>query len=613
MLQNVGNALLRIGDALLTACCCGRDRFKACVPSEDECGNSVIVCVDSETGTPFCPPACAEPPEPCDCGPDKQCETCYECVDRKCVRIEDCCADGTPCPACSTCIDGQCVPCDEIPCTQCVGGSCSPCGPCQKCEDGECSPCDSDEECINGVCVKKKYWCCWNSCADKNNNTGNTTCKAETIPGVSPCGTGADPNASGGTCDLTKSGPYNSLQGTPPGGTGGCEPNCQRYACTPDACGINRCVKNANGQYATKAACEAACGDPCNAPCTFAGGNSPGIYSIDGCEREICVSYSSPAGRPIRVQIWGPVMIDGCPEPGSRVIKSDSGWRGFECCDCPNARNGGDLEGEPRGTITWNKPAGATHFEVAVLNPCPMPFIGVQLDVKCDDECDDLAEARCACLEVTDCGPACACCAGTCVAPCECGGIEDAIATICFEKPATEPLICPTGGGIYPPPCECQDGTQTQFYGEPPWIFGEPSTPLKPGKSLVACHKRIVYASVSYGKYLEPEPCWPHNDYSCCIKVKFKKKIYACDGDGLVDVTDDMFVSAGDCIGDPIEDCAVHAGPTFSGATANLGNCPEGTYCVKMAPNECMPCDECDAAEPDTGFFDTEPTCLPPP
>lgn len=395
-LHSIGNALLVVGNRFLQVCCsaCGLGK-KICSPQQDECGNAVLQCVDSEEGSPACPAACAEPPPPCECGPTKECDTCYECVERQCERIEGCCADGTPCPACSKCENGSCVPCGE--CEQCSGGECVPCGPCQKCVDGTCGPCEADEECVNGVCVKKKYWCCWDSCADKLANTNNTTCKAETTPGVSPCGTGqAGPGTGQGTCDLTKSGPYNSLKGTQPNGTGGCEANCHRYACTPDACGINRCVKNANGQYATKAECEAACGDPCDAPCTFAGGNTPGVYSIDGCEREICVAYSSLESRPIRVQILGPNMIDGCPEPGSRVIKADSNWRGQECCDCPNSRPAGQLQGGAKGQVTWNKPRGATWFEVYVFFPCANGST-YELDIRCDSACSVSDPCNCPC------------------------------------------------------------------------------------------------------------------------------------------------------------------------------------------------------------------------
>jgi hypothetical protein len=326
------------------------------------------------------------------------------------------------------------------------------------------------------------------------------------------------------------------------------------------------------------------------------------------------VNYSSPAGRPIRVQIWGPIMVDGCPQPGSRVIKRDSGWRGFECCDCPDDRNGGDLDGEPHGTLTWSKPAGATQFEVVVLNPCPVFGISVQLDIKCDDACDDLEIARCMCVDGNDCGPECACCGGVCAKPCECDGIADGIDTFCQPKGNVWSAPCPGGGALFYPPCECENDTQAVYYGEPSGLFSEPSTPLKPGKNLLGCHKRILYASTSYGRYQEPGDCPTGNpNYSCCVKVKFKKKLYVCDGDRLRDVTEDYYVSKADCVGDPIDDCQVNSGPPFGAVIVNLGNCPEGTYCVKMNPRECMPCAECDAVEPDTGFFDTAPTCLPPP
>lgn len=456
-LSTLGGKLLLVGGRLAQslACCCTRWCRRV---GSDVCGNPVYDCGTQQQGSVGpCTPACKPPVEPCDCGPDIQCPVCYECIDRKCVRIEDCCADGSPCPPCQQCVDGACVPCGE--CEQCVDGICLPCGECQKCVGGECVPCDAGEVCIGGVCVPKQYYCCWDSCADKLANNNNTTCTQATVSGSSqtnPCG--AD-NTTGGCGSLTKSGPHATSQL--------CSQECQRYECVPDACGNNHCVPAADGPYPSRSACLAACDDPCNSPCTFSGANAPGVYDIDGCERDICVSYSSLESRPIRVQIWGPIMENGCPVPDSRVIKSDSDWRGEACCDCPEDRPQGDLEGGPKGQITWTKPEGATWFEVYVFFPCANDST-YELDIKCDGDCDDLTEpASCPCEGDGDCAGGCHCCDGECQAePCaECVADEDCPEYPCGEENqfVNDDRCCPPG---YTHPSSsgtdcCTDDTET--------------------------------------------------------------------------------------------------------------------------------------------------------
>lgn len=411
-----GKLLVRAGRlAQSLACCCARWCRQT---GQDACGNPVYGCANEQVGSiGECTPECKPPDEPCECGPETPCPECEECIDRKCEPIEDCCGENTPCPPCEQCVDNVCVPCGE--CEQCVDGACVPCGPCQKCEGGGCVPCGPEEVCIGGVCVPKQYYCCWASAEDKRLNTNNTTCKAATVSGgtqTSPCGTDTEEGETG-EVDLTKSGPYANLQQ--------CEPNCRKYKCAPDACGNNECVPDPDGPYATRAECLAACpADPCSSPCTFTGANAPGIYSIDACERDICVSYVSPDSRPIRVQIWGPTLDQDCNIIASRVIKADSDWRGEECCDC-DSRPAGDLEGGPKGQITWNKPRGVTAFEVVVLNPCGAT---VAIDVQACAECADLPEPeQCPCNLDADCANACHCCNGVCQAepcggcqPCEC-------------------------------------------------------------------------------------------------------------------------------------------------------------------------------------------------
>lgn len=416
MLVTLGGALLRVGNqlALSLACCCNRLFCRQV--RQDECGNPVYECSTESAGSiGDCTPDCVPPQDPCECGPNTPCDQCFECIDRKCERIEDCCADGSPCPECQKCEDGTCVPCGE--CEQCVDGTCQPCGPCQKCDGGDCVPCSAGEVCIGGVCVPKQYYCCWASAEDKRLNTNNTTCKAATVSGStqeSPCGTDTEEGETG-EVDLTKSGPYASLQQ--------CEPNCQKYACVPDACGNRECVPDPDGEYDSQAACLNNCeADPCSSPCSFAGANSAGVYSIDACERDICVSYVSPDSRPIRVQIWGPTLDQDCNVVAERVIKADSDWRGEECCDC-DSRPTGDLEGGPKGTITWNKPRGVTSFEVVVLTACGAT---ANIDIQCSDNCDEMPDPdMCPCENDGDCNEGCHCCDGVCQdEPCvDCQGI----------------------------------------------------------------------------------------------------------------------------------------------------------------------------------------------
>jgi hypothetical protein len=152
-------------------------------------------------------------------------------------------------------------------------------------------------------------------------------------------------------------------------------------------------------------------------PCSFAGASAPGIYSIDGCERDICVTYSSTNGRPIRVQIYGPIMVDGCPQPGTRVVKVDSAWRCEECCDCPEtsprSNDPRDCQGGGKGKVEWTKPDGVTSIEVVVLTACGAVYT---LDIQACDECEPQPDpGPCFCEDDDDCAPGCACVDGECV------------------------------------------------------------------------------------------------------------------------------------------------------------------------------------------------------
>lgn len=419
-LRAVGGALLAAGNRLLAACC------DICYPpdlwcnaSKDPCGNTISSCGPlGQDTTGACTEVCVPPPDPCECGPETPCQLCYECVERKCVRIEDCCADGTPCPACQTCVNGVCQPCGD--CEACEDGTCQPCGPCTECIDGVCEPCA--DLCIGGVCFPSQYYCCYDSPESTGGGPRTTSCRPARLTAVgqeNPCQYGA------------KSGPHaSSLL---------CQQACSRFKCVPDACGNNQCVPDPNGAYENYQACSQACGDPCNMPCSFAGANAPGIYSIDGCQREICVSYCSTNSRPIRVQIWGPIMVNGCPQPGTRVIKTDSDWRGEDCCDCPDDRGEGQLEGGPKGQITWNKPRGAISFEVAVLTACGAAYT---IDIQACDPCAEQDDPEpCACEDDGDCNEGCHCCDGECQAE-PCGGCD-----------------CDLSDGNWPPPEDTVDDT----------------------------------------------------------------------------------------------------------------------------------------------------------
>jgi hypothetical protein len=415
-LSTLGGQLLRYGNALALslACCCRR----FCrTTRQDECGNDVYECDNQEAGSVGpCTPECRPPEDPCECGPNRQCEECFECIDGKCVRIEDCCTSDADCGPCGKCVDNVCQPCGT--CEQCSGGLCLPCGPCQTCVDGVCVPCP--EACVGGVCVPSQYYCCYDSCPGGEDSQGNPLPEPSTHCQNSPCGYGEDSN--GDSCDLTKGGPYATVNL--------CDQNCQKYACVPDACGDRECVPDPDGPYNSMSECLQSCTeDPCSSPCSFSGGSGAGTYTIDACERDVCVSYISPDGKPIRVQIWGPTLDEDCNIIATRVIKADSDWRCLECCDCPDSpprsNSSGDCEGGPVGQVTWTKPRGVTSFEVAVLTACGS---SANIDVQACQSCTEYNEDDvdpCPCSADGDCNEGCHCCDGECQEePCdedECG------------------------------------------------------------------------------------------------------------------------------------------------------------------------------------------------
>lgn len=523
-LSTLGGKLLLVGGRLAQAiaCCCNRWCRQT---GEDQCGNPVYACDGQQQGSIGpCTEECRPPADPCECGPDVPCPLCYNCVDRKCERIEDCCADGSPCPACSKCVDGACVPCG--PCEQCIDGECQPCGPCQKCEDGECTPCDSDEVCIGGVCVPKQYYCCWDSCADKQANTNNTTCTPANVSGsvqTDPCG---EDNGTGGCGSLKKSGPFSSLQQ--------CEPNCQRYACVPNACGVSECQPSPSGPYGTLSECSDACGD-CSSPCSFAGANAAGVFAIDGCERDICVSYTSLNTKPIRVQILGPIVQSGCQVPSTSVIKADSGWRCNPGCDCPEdeprSNDPGDCSGGPVGQITWTKPLGVTWFEVRVIEGCGEGAGSYLLDIRCSDQCPDLAEGCCG-----DCDE--------CDVQAECTStVLDPAINPCFEGPAV--------GVGFPNPLPRRWRWNAIAEGANALLDTFDYT-FKNGFPVAGCRYVWLWQSRSKQK----------DNVGSCGEWRLRLYRVDCDGESLENVTQDAIADI----------CAVGAGGPCTPATKNIGD-----------------------------------------
>lgn len=457
-LLRFGAGLLRVGNALSSAlsCCCSLFCHRI---GFDECGNWLYDCKPQFTDSIGpCTPLCRRPPEPCECGPNRPCEECYQCIDSKCVRIEDCCVSDEDCPACYRCVDNTCQPCG--PCEQCIDGKCYPCGPCQKCVDGVCVECGADEVCIDGVCVPKQYYCCYDSCPVEPTTENPDPAQPTTHCQDSPCGYAAGPEddtCNSGTgcatcekcvdgvcvscesldaecvdgecldCSLTKGGPYSSSTL--------CNHNCKKYKCDVGFCGVTQCIEDADGEYDTYAECLDGCGaDPCAEeadwgatllPCP----QSPAVtnppegdpagtlnefgYYIDSCERDICISYRSANSRPVRIQIIAPTLDQDC-DVIAVTVKADSGWRCTECCDCPDwwprSTSPGDCEGPPVGKISWTKPEGVQWFCVREMTVCDA---ALQFDIRVDEECPQLAPAGpCACDQDSECNvdKDCECC-----------------------------------------------------------------------------------------------------------------------------------------------------------------------------------------------------------
>ena len=375
LLANAGR-LLAVGGRFITTCCC--KKYKCVVIGVDSCGNKLEQCVEAADGNyfdPNCEGLCLSG-GPCECEP--------------------------PCDGCSTCEEGECVPAYG-PCETCDDGEIVPlCGECETCVDGVCYPCPEGYVCVNGECIDlpppADYYCCYSK------EEGGSEPAA---PRTASCQSGPCSSVIDGVLVLEPEreagGPYTSATE--------CGESCRPHNCTPDACGTLSCTPDDDGAFLTQEECAADCdddglcglsGDPFTAN-GVGGGSRSYFFTVGAAEftagREICVSYASTSGHPIRVQIWSPDMSGvGCTQIASRTIKGDSQWRCQDECSCDFVAPGG-CKGAPKGFVKWRtKQQGVTTFEVAVLTECAANVW--QIGVTCGP-----------CIAM----PAIQCCCGPCV------------------------------------------------------------------------------------------------------------------------------------------------------------------------------------------------------
>ncbi len=341
LIVKAGKLLRAASGALATACqCC--IRYWCFTDSNDLCGNALYECREDASG------------EGAYSGPFSDCE------DR--------------CPEPPICLPSWCYLIDQDAC----GGLIYECMQDAAGEDAASGPfleANCDGGCGEPAPCAAKYYCCYEECPPAYGED-----EPATYCSPVPCPPGPE------GCNLTKSGPHGTLKQ--------CQENCQKYSCVP-TCGGTECVPDPAGPYGSKSACEEACD---TSGCLFAGDTILGspsdtdesyFYSIDGRIRDVCISYVSKNSKPIRIQIWSPSVNSNCEQIASRVIRRDTHWRGVECCDCPDDRPTGDLEGGPSGHIRWQKGRGITSFEVRILNPCGAEY---ELRVECNKQCPDLDE-----------------------------------------------------------------------------------------------------------------------------------------------------------------------------------------------------------------------------
>lgn len=352
-----GGALLFKGN-LVNECCC---KWWCCIVGYDDCGQPIRSCSRTKTDD-----ACT--------GPFDTAEECYD----ECPEPPPCC----PCGCCEICIDGECYPCPD-------GYSCVDC---------ECVPPPPPPP-------PGPYYCCYNYTGPEPGyddpegleavRRSGTTCH------IGPCGRVEDGEFIPEEW-RTAGGPYGSLRD--------CNAACQRHTCLTDDCGYQHCSPDSNGQYTTRDECYDTCVDPAEQPCAispsspytvngFGAGTWNYYFTIDPAEnRPICVAYVSTCGRPIRAQIWAPLLSGtGCEQIADRTIVGDSQWRGTEDCNCDFDPPGG-FKGVPKGFVKWRtKQRGVTTFEVQILTECPENEW--QITVTCGP-CAEMPNYKCCC----DCG-----------------------------------------------------------------------------------------------------------------------------------------------------------------------------------------------------------------
>lgn len=156
-----------------------------------------------------------------------------------------------------------------------------------------------------------------------------------------------------------------------------CLDSCRRFSCLAECGGAVKCVPSPTGAYATRQDCLAGCADPAAVPCTLmtSHGTSAGVFPfvIDAAPRDVCLSYVSKKGQPIKATIRWPVIDKQTCQP-TGIATLDSGWRGEKTCDCPDERPvrvKGPIDGPPKGSVSWRKNRGVTYFWVTIFAPCP--------------------------------------------------------------------------------------------------------------------------------------------------------------------------------------------------------------------------------------------------
>jgi len=206
-------------------------------------------------------------------------------------------------------------------------------------------------------------------------------------------------------CVVDSTGPYTSFAS--------CRADCPgetRYECRPTGCVVSA---DYTGPYTTFAACQAACPtDPaCSStacpdglsaasgelPAAANGGSISGAaVTVSGSGARIVRNYFSTATAvsaitvnyeagcfPNRFQLWAPQCGQSGNLIAERVLKRDSDYRGQDdnvavggVQTCGERKAASDppctqvAQGGPTGSFTWNKPAGITCVEIAVISPC---------------------------------------------------------------------------------------------------------------------------------------------------------------------------------------------------------------------------------------------------